>query len=228
MNLEKDRTILEILRDTAATICFLAMAFLVVKIAIYSDSLMPQAVNTMTNLNRMVIITSGTMTNVEKATRALKLQEDQQAKYFAVLTGQVSTIADNANVTVTKLNATMDSLNAMVQHTDANVGEVTKQAGETIHDLQPALDSLNTELKTLPATTEKLNTALDGLAPIEQHAADATANTAAVTANLVSVSDDSRKLADYYYKKLTATTTKIKVVASAVSNFIARVIGSAF
>src|SRR5208282_6386690 len=104
---------------------------------------------------------------------------------------------------------------------------VTQAASATLNGLQPALVSLNTELATLPDTTAKLNTALDGLAPIEKNAADATRNTADVTANLVVVSDNGRKLSDYYFKRLTSTASKLKVVAGAVSNFIARVIGSA-
>ena len=64
-----------------------------------------------TQVDRMVIIVSGTATNVEKATRSLKVQEDAQALYWGQTATNVSRLTEDADSTILAVKPVLASLN---------------------------------------------------------------------------------------------------------------------
>jgi hypothetical protein len=111
---------------------------------------------------RMIAVSTGIASNIEKATRGMNKEEDAQVQYLA------------------------DLSKSMIKTTD----DLDKIIGDPL----------------LQATIK---------------------NTADATKNLATVTGNAAKLSDAYYKKLTAPVTFLKAAVGAVSNFAARVLGSA-
>jgi chromosome segregation ATPase len=212
VSIEKDRTILEIFRDAAAAICFLAVAFLAMKLAMAMDAVEPKIILATENVDRTVIITGAAMANLEKATRSIKAREDAEYDKVQAVSTQLAGVVAGVNGSISKLDSTLDSLTALTQSTNENMGKVEVDADANLRQLQPALSNLNVELEKLPAVTESLNAAIQGMQPIEKNAGEITANTAAIT-------DDAKKTADFYYSKLTAPVSMAKKVGEAAGHY---------
>lgn len=232
MSLDRDRTALEIFRDACAGLCLLSIAFAGLKLALFVDLMEPKAILATENLDRTIIITGGAMTNLEKATRSLRKQEDDEAAYVETLSLKLSAIADNANSSVTKLNTALDGLSALVAHSDSETARIAKDADLALQGIAPSLANLNTDLAemqpilknaaevtgnpTLPLTMANLEHSSENLVKI-------TDNTAAITGS-------AAKTADFYYRKLTAPTSAavgaLKVAAHYAALFAGAVVGS--
>ena len=117
-----------------------------------------------TQVDRLVIIASGTATNLEQATRSLKSQEDTQAKYWGDTAANVTRLTTDADLTIHDLRPAIGNLNT-------------------------TLASLNTDLTALPPIEKNLNLALEGISPILIETNATMAHTAAVTNDMQKLAD---------------------------------------
>jgi hypothetical protein len=91
--------------------------------------------------------------------------------------------------------------------TSRNVAKLTADSDQTVMMLQPVTASLNTSLLSLNADLQELKPAIQNANTSLAELPQVINNTAAITENLAGVTDDGRKLADFYAAKLTAPVT---------------------
>lgn len=232
MRREYPRAVLEKLRDIAGIVCFLSVGFAGIELGLFARAIGPKTLLAMENLDRTIIITGGAMTNLEKATRSLKTQEDQEALYVQRLSAKFGAIADNANASITRLNSTLDGLNTFVAHSDEESATLARDAEAALQGIGPTLASLNTDLGEMqPILKNAADITGDPALPQTianlQHSSE---NLVRITDNTAAITGSAAKTADFYYRKLTTPTSAavgaLKVAAHYASLFAGALIGS--
>jgi hypothetical protein len=223
----REKSLLELALYSAAIFALVCLGFACIKLGDLANSAQQDMTRMTQQIDRMVIITTGTATNIEKATRSINEKETAEYTQIQDMSKKLNTIADNANDSVLALNGTLGSLNALVKNSDARMGILTTDADASIKDLHPvmlglndSLASLKVELDALPKTTQNINDALAGIPPIEKQATIILTNGAAI-------STDAAELSAHYKKVILAPVTKVKAAWNIFSRAMENIIGAA-
>lgn len=102
--------------------------------------------------DRTLIVAGAAITNVEKATRSLKAQEDAQAAYWAQTSANVDAVSKNANALVENANKSIDQLNASL----GVLPMVMANASRDLAELEPVLKKSDTVMANTATTTGQL------------------------------------------------------------------------
>lgn len=149
------------------------------------------------HVDRTLIVAGATMSNIEKATRSLKAQEDAQAQYWAETSRNVATVSHDADTMVNQAGESLKTLNA----TMLELQPVIRNAAAVIGD------------PSIPQAMAGLNASSKNLAQVTQ-------NTAIVT-------DDARKVADHYAEQILKPVSKTHSALVYIGKWTATVLGNA-
>ena len=223
----KGKSILELALYVAGIFSLVSVGFAGIKLGDLASSAKQDMTRMTQQVDRLVIITAGTATNIEKSTRSIQAKEDAEYTQIQAMSEQFNVIATNTNAGILELDDTIGSLNALVKNSDARMKTLTADMDADIRDLQPvmvglnaSLASLKVELDALPATTENINTALAGIPPIEKQAT-------VILTNGAAISQDAVELSAHYKQVILAPVTKVKAAWNIFSRAMENIIGAA-